>query len=156
MSIELESDDNLDVEKTKLPNIDQFFHGDPVTAYVRAAIEVLQGKDGAEVDLVAAAQNVYKSQKERGSVEEEEEYESLFDYVTDLDELHTVEVNEVLDEIEEELDGKPQLDKQDLELIKYYFKHLPGNSSLAIDALTDKGLMVAWRQKQLIRHLFNN
>lgn len=87
--------------------------------------------------------------------EEEEDFEEipLVEYIKEIDETHAEEINENLDMIEQSLDNKAEFGEDDVQLIRYYLSHLPGNSNYDVEALSDKALKLAYRQRQLVRNI---
>lgn len=69
--------------------------------------------------------------------------EAIEDEIDEAEGEYYFTVNAILDEIEERLEGKTNLDEGDLRLIRYYFKQLPHNTD-DIDELSDRALELAW------------
>lgn len=75
-----EQDENMDPEKTNLPNLDEVFAGDPASDYVDALISYKQGT-GKLADVIAAGERLADFQNGVEPVEEEEEEEIYEDSV---------------------------------------------------------------------------
>jgi len=79
--------------------------------------------------------------------EEEEDYEDdLYDYVVSVDEDYYKVVNEVMKEIEDSLAHVTEFTGKDIELIRYYLKHVPFNNE-DIDSLSDKAVILAFKRR---------
>lgn len=79
----------------------------------------------------------------------EEDFEdgmNLYNYVESLDEEYYEEVQDVMADIEEEIGDKKSFTGHDLNLIRFYLKHLPDNSDNEIDSLSDKAVGLAWKR----------
>ena len=139
-----EYDNNLDLDKTNLPNLDEIFAEDPVTDYVNAAIEYAQsqGSEEAEKKLKETALKVAESQKEKQSKKD------LIDHIDSVEESYAIAVMENMELIEKELEGKTEFSLADLYLIRYYLKHKPYNSDYDVDRLSDRGLILAYKRIQ--------
>lgn len=82
------AEDNMDLEKTKLPNLDEIFGEGPVTDYVKANIDYLQAEDlatarEAEERMVAAAKVIEADQSNAYHVTIDEEAIKVTPYTSE-------------------------------------------------------------------------
>lgn len=77
---------------------------------------------------------------------EREDRTSLIDFVREFEEETKFTTFEIMDAIESHLNNKKTFDKDDIELIRFYLKNLPYNSDYDIDELSDKAIVLAWKQ----------
>jgi hypothetical protein len=165
-----DADENLDPEKTNLPDVDELFAEDPVTDYVQAAIMYAQSEGSADAEqaLKEAALKVAESQKELAEVVcdypncgcyfgdedgchmEALEGDNLQDHIDYTEEEYANVVMTNMDLVERELEGKTEFSLTDLYLIRYYLKHLPSNSDYTVEAMSDGALVAAWKKLKYI------
>lgn len=77
----------------------------------------------------------------------------LLNHVRNFDSDDVKGLNKVLDVIEYVLDLKTEFTPYDLELIRFYLKHLPFRGDDDIDSLSDRALTLAWKRHKYIRGL---
>lgn len=146
-----EQDENLDLEKTKIPSIDQYFEGNPVTEYVNASFDFIKEQTLENQDrLVEAANKVKETQLKEDFNDEDVEIITLLEYIKLVDTEYAEELRNNLDMIEEYINGLESYSADDLELIRYYLKHLPNNSDHDIEMLSDRAVELAWKRKKMI------
>lgn len=78
-----EKDENLDLEKTKLPNIDGLFEGHPVNEFVNAIIDFAAGNGKSEQIASAAKKLAAYQQGEENPVEKKETLDEFVSRVVD-------------------------------------------------------------------------
>jgi hypothetical protein len=147
VSVLEELDENLDVDHTSIPSLDKFFEGNPVTEYIEAKLEFMNSKEedkNAELRLSNAAKKVKEQQ---GS--HELDVDEVLNYAASIEQDYLFQSNVVMDMVEELLEGVESFSKKDIELIRFYLKQLPNNSSYDIDALDDSVVALAWNQRKL-------
>ena len=141
-----EADENLDPEKTNIPNLDHLFLGNPVTEYVEAVMDVLSGA-GKMGTVLQAAQKLAQHQAEP----EEKDEMPLADYVTQFG-FGELDPEEVMDVIQNVLDRRTtEFSEDDHKLIRFYLKQKPFNNPEEIDQLSPRALELAWKRFKYMR-----
>jgi hypothetical protein len=151
-------DDNLDPEKSNLPDIDFLFEEHPVTDYINAVYNRAVNEDvTTRLEVLRAAKELGKYQHEHDwAVYEEEEEEdfdygdsiSLYEYIKLIDEEAQDLIEQNLNIIEFALEGETEFTAEDIELLRYYFKQRPDMSDYEVDELSDRAIELAWKAEQ--------
>lgn len=106
--------------------------------------------DPEEVDYLDDMKYLYDTESTR---QLEETSNILLDRVRNFDSDDEKEINKLLDVIQYVLDLKTDFTQDDLELIRFYLKHLTFRGDTDIDSLSDRALALAWKQHKYIRGL---
>ena len=161
-------DENMDIELTNIPNIDNLFEGNPVTDYVNARVEYALGNDSQEnvKRMLEAANEI----NDMTVYEDEDEVDldcetdctretctcfpdqTLYEYVTSVDEAMTEEINNMMDIIDIEFTNQDVFEGEDVELLRFYLSHLPMNSKTEVDVMSDRQVVLAYKQRQLAQN----
>jgi hypothetical protein len=147
-------DDNLDPEKTNLPDVDYLFENHPVTDYINAVYNRAVNEDEeSQQEVLKAAKELEKYQQEYDGLEDEteEDFEdgvSVYEYVYEVDDRHVEEIQTNLSIIEFALEGEEEFTEDDIGLMRYYFKHQPHSSHFDVEELSDRGIELAWKALQ--------
>jgi hypothetical protein len=149
-------DDNLDPEKSNLPDMDSLFEDHPVTGYINALYNrAVAGNEEADFEAVRAAKELARYQQERDWLDYEEEEDS--DYGDSLSVYEFIKLNdgEAQDLIEQNLniiefalEGETEFTAEDIELLRYYFKQRPDISDYEVDELSDRAIELTWKAEQ--------
>lgn len=75
---------------------------------------------------------------------------TLLEYVKEREDHAGDTTHTNLKLIEDHLDARLAFDADDYELIRHYLKHNPNTSVHEVDALSDRGLFLAWRAHQYL------
>jgi hypothetical protein len=149
-------DDNLDPEKSNLPDMDSLFEDHPVTGYINALYNrAVAGNEEADFEAVRAAKELAKYQQKQDWSDYEEEEDS--DYEDSLSVYEFIKLNdgEAQDLIEQNLnviefvlEGETEFTAEDIELLRYYFKQRPDISDYEVEELSDRAIELAWKAEQ--------
>lgn len=75
--------------------------------------------------------------------------ENLLEYVTNVSNMVTYQINSTLDFIEESYANVKEFTEDDIEVLRFYLSSLPANSKHEIDELSDKGVVLAFKRRIL-------
>jgi len=75
--------------------------------------------------------------------------ENLLEYVTNVSNMVSFQVNSTLDFIEESYANVKEFTEDDIEVLRFYLSSLPANSKHEIDELSDKGIVLAFKRRIL-------
>ncbi|MCB5367051.1 hypothetical protein [Collinsella aerofaciens] len=106
--------------------------------------------DPEEIDDLDDMEYLYAKEADR---QLEETSNTLLGHVRNFDSDDEKEINKLLDVIQYVLDLKTDFTQDDLELIRFYLKHLAFRGDIDIDSLSDRALVLAWKQHKYIRSL---
>lgn len=142
-------DDNLDPEKTNLPNVDALFENHPVTDYIHAVYNRAVKEDvDSQLEVLKAAKKLQDYQNEETDGYDDEDSISVYEYIKQNDEEAQDLIEQNLAIIEFALEGETELTEEDFELIRYYFKHQSNLSEFEVEELSDRAIELAWKAKQ--------
>lgn len=149
-------DDNLDPEKSNLPDMDSLFEDHPVTGYINALYNrAVVGNEEADFEAFRAAKELAKYQQEQDWSDYEEEEDSDYEdslSVYEFIKLNDGEAQELIEQnlniIEFALEGETEFTAEDIELLRYYFKQRPDISDYEVEELSDRAIELAWKAEQ--------
>jgi hypothetical protein len=157
-----EMDENMDIEKTNIPSLEDLFEGNPVTDFVDARINLAMGDDSEEnINTMKAAAEAINELYDVEDFDEKddicfedctpltctcEEY-SLLDYISAVDDSVTGEINETMSLIEQLLGHADSFSEDDVQILRFYMSHLPSCSFNDIEELSDRAVELAFKTR---------